>query len=109
MSKIENSFPGKDISLDDIITKFPLSAKKSKVHKSIVKVGDVTFGDLYVPVMGGPNTVESLDLILECAHHAKKCHIDVLRGGAYKPLTFPYRSDKYFETRTNGIEWLGLA
>ena len=109
MTKIENSFPGKDISSDDIQTKFPLSAKASKDHKSIIKVGDLTFGDLHVPVMGGPNTVESLDLILDCAHHAKKCHIDILRGGAYKPLTFPYRSSKYFETRTKGIEWLGLA
>ena len=109
MTKIENSFPGKDISSDDIQTKFPLAAKKSVDHKSIVKVGNIAFGDIHVPVMGGPNTVESLDLILKCAHHAKKCHIDILRGGAYKPLTFPYRSDKYFETRSEGIEWLGRA
>ena len=29
-----------------------------------------------------------------------------LRGGAFKPLTFPYRSAKYTETREKGIEWL---
>ena len=59
--------------------------------------------------MGGPNTVESLELILKCAHHARKCKIDILRGGAYKPLTFPYRSKKYFETRSDGVQWLGIA
>ena len=32
-----------------------------------------------------------------------------LRGGAFKPLTFPYRSDKYNETRELGIEWLYKA
>ena len=30
-------------------------------------------------------------------------------GGAFKPLTFPYRNKKYTETREKGIEWLGLA
>ena len=29
-----------------------------------------------------------------------------LRGGAFKPLTFPYRSKKYNETREDGIRWL---
>ena len=74
---IENSFPGKDVSLDDINSKFPLSAKKSLEHKSIIQVENIAFGGNYVPVMGGPNTVESLELILKCAHHAKNCKIDV--------------------------------
>ena len=32
-----------------------------------------------------------------------------LRGGAFKPLSFPYRSSKYIETREDGIRWLGTA
>ena len=32
-----------------------------------------------------------------------------MRGGAFKPLTFPYRNKKYTETREEGIKWLGLA
>lgn len=106
---IENSFPGKDISQDDIQTKFPLCSKKSLDHKSIIKIENIEFGGDHVPVIAGPNTVESLELILKCAHHAKKCKIDLLRGGAYKPLTFPYRSKKYFETRSQGVAWLKEA
>ena len=30
----------------------------------------------------------------------------MLRGGAFKPLTFPYRSEKYTETKEEGIKWL---
>ena len=32
-----------------------------------------------------------------------------LRGGAFKPLTFPYRSKKYTETRLEGLKWLKQA
>ena len=59
--------------------------------------------------MCGPNTVESLDLILDCARHASSLGCSFLRGGAYKPLTFPYRSDKYFEPRSSGVKWLAQA
>jgi 3-deoxy-7-phosphoheptulonate synthase len=33
----------------------------------------------------------------------------MLRGGAFKPLTFPYRSEKYFEPREKGLAWLARA
>ena len=35
----------------------------------------------------------------------KKNDVHFLRGGAFKPLTFPYRSKQYFETREKGINW----
>ena len=53
--------------------------------------------------------VESKTLILDVAKNVKKIGADFLRGGAFKPLTFPYRSKKYNETREEGIEWLGIA
>ena len=43
--------------------------------------------------------VENKKLILNCAKNIKKIGGDFLRGGAFKPLTFPYRSKKYTETR----------
>ena len=39
----------------------------------------------------------------------KKSGAHFLRGGAFKPLSFPYRSVKYNETREDGIKWLGIA
>jgi 3-deoxy-7-phosphoheptulonate synthase len=53
--------------------------------------------------------VESEELILDVAKNVKKIGAHFLRGGAFKPLTFPYRSEKYNETREEGIKWLGFA
>jgi 3-deoxy-7-phosphoheptulonate synthase len=107
--QIENKAPGKDVSKEDLETKFPLAAKKHANHKSIVTAGGVEFGGELIPVFAGPNMVESESLIVETAKAVKKSGAHFLRGGAFKPLTFPYRSDKYNETREQGLEWLNIA
>lgn len=107
--KIENKFPGKDISPEDLKTKFPLVARKDPQHKSRFTIAGVEFGGALVPVFAGPNMVESRDLILDIAKHVKQAGAHFLRGGAFKPLTFPYRSEKYNETREQGIQWLADA
>ena len=43
--------------------------------------------------------VESKELILDVAKNVKEIGANFLRGGAFKPLTFPYRNNKYTETR----------
>lgn len=106
---LENKFPGKDISLEDIKTKFPLVAKKNKNHKSKFKISGVEFGSKLIPIFAGPNMVESEQLIINCAKNVKKSGAHFLRGGAFKPLTFPYRSKKYTETRLEGLKWLKQA
>lgn len=103
---VENKFPGKDISAEDLLTKFPLAARKDPAHKSVFSVAGVEFGGDLVPVFAGPNMVESRELILDIATHVKQSGAHFLRGGAFKPLSFPYRSEKYTETREQGIEWL---
>lgn len=107
--KIENKFPGKDISPEDLATKFPLVARKNPQHKSRFTIAGVEFGGALVPVFAGPNMVESRELILDIAKSVKQAGAHFLRGGAFKPLTFPYRSEKYNETREQGIEWLADA
>ena len=104
---MDNKFPGKDISNDDLKTKFPLVAKKNKNHKSKFKISGVEFGGKTIPIFAGPNMVESKKLIFNVAENIKKNNCHFLRGGAFKPLTFPYRSKNYNETRERGIEWLG--
>jgi len=106
---VENKFPGKDITPEDLQTKFPLAAKRDPAHKSRFTIAGVEFGGPLVPVFAGPNMVESRELILEAARTLKASGAHFLRGGAFKPLTFPYRSAKYNETREQGIEWLGEA
>ncbi len=106
---MDNKFPGKDITIEDLKTKFPLVAKKSPNHKSKFDVSGVEFGGQTIPVFAGPNMVESRELIFDTAKNVKSLGAHFLRGGAFKPLTFPYRSKKYNETREDGIKWLSEA
>lgn len=107
--EIENKAPGKDVAPSDLIDKFPLTAKKDPEHQSVFSVAGVEFGGNYIPVFAGPNMVESSELILDVAKNVKQLGADFLRGGAFKPLSFPYRSAKYNETREAGLEMLGEA
>jgi len=106
---IDNKNVGKDVSQEDLETKFPLVAKKNKDHKTIVKAGGVEFGGKLIPVFAGPNAVENLEMILETAQAIKERGAHFLRAGAFKPLSFPYRSEKFFELREKGIEFLAKA
>ena len=106
---IQNKAPGKDVSIEDMKEKFPLTAKKDKLHNSTFEISGTSFGSKLIPVMAGPNMVENENLIVETAIQVKKAGAHFLRGGAFKPLTFPYRSEKYTETREEGIKWLGVA
>jgi 3-deoxy-7-phosphoheptulonate synthase len=107
--EISNKFPGKDISEEDLKTKIPLVAKKNPADKSVFEVAGVTFNGAQIPIFAGPNTVEDKTMILETAHAVKEAGAHFLRGGAFKPLTFPYRSSKFFELREKGLELLALA
>ena len=56
---IQNKAPGKDISYDDMKEKFPLASKRNNTHFSKFEISGVPFGDKLIPVMAGPNMVES--------------------------------------------------
>ena len=103
---IANKFPTKDISPEDLKEKFPLVAKKNSEHISKFEISGVEFGGDLIPIFAGPNMVESKELIFDIAENVKKKGAHFLRGGAFKPLTFPYRSEKYTETIEEGIKWL---
>lgn len=103
---MNNKFPGKDITDEDLETKFPLAAKK---NRPLLTIAGVEFGGNTLPIMAGPNMVESEELIVDIALNVKKSGAHFLRGGAFKPLTFPYRSAKYNETREDGLKWLATA
>ena len=82
---------------------------KSPNDKSVFEISGVEFGGSKIPVFAGPNMVESKSLIFEVAQNVKEIGADFMRGGAFKPLTFPYRSKKYNETRLEGLKWLKEA
>ena len=70
--KIENKFPTKDISLEDLKSKFPLVAKKNSKHVSKFEIAGVEFGGDLIPIFAGPNMVESRELIFDTAQNVKK-------------------------------------
>ena len=99
----------KDISENDIKNNIPLVSKKHGKHSSIVRLGDVEFGGKKIVIIAGPCAVESQEQVLDIAKNVKKSGARVLRGGAFKPLTFPYRNEKMNELREKGIEYLSNA
>jgi len=64
-------------------------------------------------IIAGPCAVESEAQILDIAQHVKDSGATMLRGGCWKPLTFPpgskNRKPYHLETMIMGLEWLRLA
>ncbi len=104
VKNLSNKFPSKDITKDDIKNKLKLSTAKKKVIVKISK--NIEFGGKNIPIIAGPNGVESLELMRKVAKVLKKNNIKLIRGHAYKPLTFPYRSKQYSETQSQGMKWM---
>jgi len=78
----------KDISKQDIENNINLVTRKDFDRE--VKAGDVLIGGDNLAVMAGPCTVESRGQILDIASAVKDAGANMLRGGIFKPLTFPY-------------------
>lgn len=78
----------KDISLHDIEKNLPKVCRRGRTRD--VNVGPVTIGAGDLTVMAGPCTVESRSQVLEIAQAVKEAGAKILRGGVFKPLTFPY-------------------
>lgn len=99
----------KDITDKDLATNLRLVARRSEAHRSVVRVGPVEFGGDQIVVIAGPCAVESREQIVAIADAVKQAGASMLRGGAFKPLTFPYRNERMFELRERGLEYLREA
>ena len=104
VANLSNKQPTKDITLDDI--KYKIKKITSKKKNKVIISKDIIFSDKNIPIIAGPNGVESRKLIFHVAKFLKKCGVKILRGHAYKPLTFPYRSKSYKETLDQGMDWM---
>jgi len=104
IKNLNNKEPTKDITLDDI--NFKIKKITSKKNISIKISDDIVFSKKTLPIIAGPNGVESRELIFKVAKFLKKLGIKIIRGHAYKPLTFPYRSKSYKESLGQGMDWM---
>lgn len=103
IKNLSNKYPTKDITEDDIKSKLPLSTSKKVKYKVNID-NNIIFGLKNIPVIAGPNGVESHKLMDQVAKCLIKNNIKIIRGHAYKPLTFPYRSSQYKESKNTGMD-----
>ena len=99
----------KDITPQDLAGNLKLVAKRNEAHRTIIQVKQQLIGGDSFTVIAGPCAVESREQVLEIAEQVKQAGAHLLRGGAFKPLTFPYRSEKMFELGEEGLRYLREA
>ena len=104
IKNLTNKNPTKDISDEDL--KYKLFNSTSKKKRTIKVNNIVNFGPKHLPIIAGPNGIESKDLLFEVAIFLEKLKINLFRVHAYKPLTFPYRSKQYDDVGSNGLAWV---
>ncbi|OFW06386.1 MAG: 3-deoxy-7-phosphoheptulonate synthase [Acidobacteria bacterium RIFCSPLOWO2_02_FULL_68_18] len=99
----------KDISDSDLRTNIPLASARPDGRCTPVRVGNVEVGGNAVVVIAGPCAVENDIQVLDIARAVKAAGAAMLRGGAFKPLTFPYRNERMYELGEVGLQYLRAA
>ena len=93
-------------SVKRITDPFKKSNRKFHPDDTIVEVGDVKIGKGNFVVIAGPCSVETEDQIVTVAKAVKASGADMLRGGAFKPRTYPY---DFQGLRGEGLRLLEIA
>lgn len=93
-------------SVVPILQPFKLASREFKATPSVVKVGHAEFGGQRLPVIAGPCSVESEEMVMQLALLAKEAGASILRGGAFKPRTSPYA---FQGMGTEGLKLLAQA
>ena len=74
-----------------IVSPYKLASRHFKPGGSVIRIGDVAIGGSEVVTMAGPCSVESEEQIESAAAIAAAGGAKVIRGGAFKPRSSPYR------------------
>ncbi|MBI5598986.1 MAG: 3-deoxy-7-phosphoheptulonate synthase [Deltaproteobacteria bacterium] len=73
-----------------ILKPYKVVSKEFRSEATVIDVEGRKIGGAEVQVIAGPCSVETKELLLDCARKVKKSGARILRGGAYKPRTSPY-------------------
>ena len=76
--------------IEELADGLPLVARTAEQSRTVVRVGEVVFGEAPLVVIGGPCAVEDLPSLTETARAVAAAGGAMLRGGAFKPRTSPY-------------------
>jgi len=70
---------------------YKLVSSKWKLKQTAVDLGNgVQIGNGHFGIMAGPCSIESEEQVIHTVEHLKKNHIQIMRGGVYKPRSSPY-------------------
>lgn len=89
-----------------ITESYKLSNRKFNPEPSVIRIKDFTIGGGTFSIVAGPCSVEGREQILEEARFLKRCGVNFLRGGAFKPRTSPYA---FQGLGVEGLEYLKEA
>ena len=82
-----------------VMKEYKQASREFHPFDTVVRVGDVEIGGDRVVLMVGPCAVESSEQLLETARAVRHAGFPILRGGAFKPRTSPYRLPGTFSGR----------
>jgi len=99
------AFPGVD-KVIRILEPYKLASRKFHPKSTIVKVKDVSIGDIEPVLMAGPCSVETEEQIFDIAREMSEKGIRILRGGVFKPRSSPYAFQGMGEI---GAKWISEA
>ena len=73
-----------------ILKPYKLVSREFRSEPTVIEVDGIDIGAKTVRVIAGPCSVETKDLLIDCAEKVKKAGATFMRGGAFKPRTSPY-------------------
>ncbi len=73
-----------------ILKPYKVVSREFKSENSVLDINGVKIGGNEIQVIAGPCSVETQELLTDCAEQVKTAGAGMLRGGAFKPRTSPY-------------------
>jgi 3-deoxy-7-phosphoheptulonate synthase len=73
-----------------ILKPYKLVSREFHPEDSVIDIRGIKIGGNHCTVIGGPCTIEDLNMLERIATDVKKAGARILRGGAFKPRTSPY-------------------
>ncbi len=73
-----------------VLKPYKLVSREFRPEPTVIEVEGRKIGAEQIQVIAGPCSVETQELLLDCAERVKASGANFLRGGAFKPRTSPY-------------------
>ena len=83
------ALPGVD-QVMPVLKPYKFVSREFRAEPTVIDVEGRKIGGDRIQVIAGPCSVETKELLLDCAQKVKESGANFLRGGAFKPRTSPY-------------------